>query len=186
VLNHERKGASLMVALSSSSPGQWKPTTRTLGALFAGSAVTLSATVVHGGPLLFAGDEAEPVPETFVDTIVTAPSEELPAASTTAPFSEPGQAVPWAPGATPQWSSPLKDLPVRRAPVMSSGPSAPAAVAATPTTAPVGSETAATESGGPAPPTGTTEATPQATDPPHGPVEGVLSGVADATTEIPH
>lgn len=183
-----------MVALSSASPSSWRPTTRALGALFAGSAVTLSVTVLHGGSPLTAGDETETelIAEPSANPTVTQPPQQLPPTTSIAPLSEPGQAVPWTPGATPRWSSPLKDLPVRRAPVLDntphSDPAAPAASAAISTT-PTGSETSAaaptaSQSGAAAAHTGTTEATPQAANPERGPVDGLLGSVVDATKGI--
>lgn len=182
-----------MVALSSASPRLWRPTTRTLGALFAGSAVTLSVTVLQGGSLPLTGDETEFVAEPSADLIATQPPQQLPPTTSTAALSEPGQAAPWTPGATPQWSAPLKDLPVRRAPVLEaprhSGSAAPASVAASSTT-PDRSVTsaaspAAPESGAAAAHTGTPEAAPQA-DPQPGPVGGLLGSVVDATSGISH
>lgn len=90
-----------MVAYSSASPGSWKLTARTLGALFAGSAVTMSATVLHGGSLLLAG--VEPVAtKPPVNPPIVAPSQPLPEASLPAP----DPAAPWASGAPPLWPPP--------------------------------------------------------------------------------
>lgn len=176
-----------MVALS---PSSWRPATRALGALFAGSAVALSATVLHGGSLLLTGHEAEFAAEPFADPIVTHPEQQLPAASFTAPLSGPGQAAPWAPGATPQLSSPLTNLPVRQAPILEasrpSRPAAPASPTAT-STAPDGSSAAspaAPAGGATAAHTSTTDTAPQDADPQHGPVGGLLDNVADATKRI--
>lgn len=181
-----------MVSLSSVSPSSWRPTTRTLGALFAGSAVTLSATVAHGGSLLDIGGETDLAAEPSATTEVTSPPQQLPPITATAPFSEPGQAMPWAPGATPQWSSPLKDLPVRRAPVIDAArhrdPVTPASVAATSTTpsgsAPSEAHPAAPEGGAASAPTGTTEVAPQAADSPRAPVNGLLGSVVGVTSGI--
>lgn len=123
----------MVASYSSASPSSWRPMARTLGALFAGSAVTLSATVLHGGSLLLAGDEAGSIAEPSASPTVAEP-QQLPSTSSTASLSGPGQAVPWTPGATPQWGSSLKDLPVRRAPVQEAPqqgvPAATASVAA--------------------------------------------------------
>lgn len=106
----------MVASYSSASPGSWRPTARTLGALFAGSAVTLSATVLHGGAPLLAGGEAGSITEPSAGPTVAEP-QQLPPTGSTAPLSGPGQAAPWTPGAAPQWGSSLRDLPVRRAPV---------------------------------------------------------------------
>jgi hypothetical protein len=113
----ERERARPMVAsYSPASPIPWRPTARTLGALFAGSAVTLSGTVSHGSSLLTGDDEMGSITEPAASPNVAEPAQPQ-AASFSASFSAPGQAAPWTPGASPQWSSALKDLPVRRAPV---------------------------------------------------------------------
>lgn len=146
----------MVASYSSASPNSRRPTARTLGALFAGSAVTLSATVLHGGSPLLAGGEAESIVEPSASPIVAEP-QQLPTASSAASFSGPGQAAPWTPGATPQWGSSLKDLPVRRAPVQSaprqSAPTAPKAstqVRSTPVR-PAGSKTSPADSPAPRP-----------------------------------
>jgi hypothetical protein len=162
----------MVASYSSASPNSRRPAARTLGALFAGSAVTLSATVLHGGSPLLAGGEAGSIVEPSASPTVAEP-QQLPTASSTASLSGPtqagptqagptqagpGQAAPWTPGAAPQWSSPLKDLPVRRAPVQSAPrhgvPAAPnASVAAAPvgSTAgrPAGSRTSSADSPAP-------------------------------------
>lgn len=101
---------------SFASPSSWRPTARILGALFAGSAVTLSATVAHGGTPLLTGDEAGSITKSSAGPTVAQP-QQLPAVSSTTALSGPGQAAPWTPGTAPQWGSSLGDLPVRRAPV---------------------------------------------------------------------
>ena len=106
----------MVASYSPASPIPWRPTARTLGALFAGSAVTLSATIMHGSSLLTGDDEVGSITEPAASSNVAEPAQPPPASSS-ASFSAPGQAAPWTPGATPQWSSALKDLPVRRAPV---------------------------------------------------------------------
>lgn len=115
----------MVASYSPASPIPWKPTARTLGALFAGSAVTLSVTVIHGGSLLTGVDETGSITEPAASSDVAMPAQPPPASSAT-----PGQAAPWTPGASPQWSSALKDLPVHRAPVRAtSRHSAPARTA---------------------------------------------------------
>jgi hypothetical protein len=90
-----------MVAYLSASPGSWKLIVRTLGAVFAGSAVTMSATVLHGGSLLLGGVEPAVTTKPPANTVV-APSQQLPGAS----LPVPDQAAPWTPGVAPQWPSP--------------------------------------------------------------------------------
>ena len=53
----------MVASYSPASPIPWRPTARTLGALFAGSAVTLSATVMHGSSLLTGVDETGSITE---------------------------------------------------------------------------------------------------------------------------
>ena len=183
-----------MVAHSSASSHSWRPTTRALGALFAGSAVTLSATLMHGSPLVLTGDEAGPSAGPNSGGGVAAP-EQTPTASTAGSLPGPGQAAPWSPGATPQWGSSLKDLPVRRAPVQE----APhrtvlAATASSPATAvrsahsnapatpravsPVGAEGARTRDTG-------LGAAPRKSDPQSGPFGGLLNNVLHVTQGLP-
>lgn len=106
----------MVAGYSSVSPGSWRPTARTLGSLFAGSAMALTATVVHGGSPPLAGDKAGSTAPPSASPTVTE-SLQLPPRSSTASLPGPGHAAPWEPGAAPQWGSPLRDLPVRRAPV---------------------------------------------------------------------
>jgi hypothetical protein len=202
----------MVASYSSASPNSRRPTARTLGALFAGSAVTLSAAVLHGGSPLPAGGEAGLIVEPSASPTVAEP-QQLPTASSTASLSGPtqagptqagpGQAAPWTPGAAPQWSSPLKDLPVRRAPVQSAPrhgvPAAPnASVAAVPvgSTAgrPAGSRTSSADS--PAPQADAeesasrgnavfSESPPQATDSRQGgSVDGLLSSILHVTKRV--
>lgn len=178
-----------MVAHSSASPRSWRPTTRTLGALFAGSAVTLSATLMHGSPLVLTGDEAGPS-----GGGVAAP-EQTPTASTTASVPGPGQAAPWSPGATPQWGSSLKDLPVRRAPVQQAPHrTVPAATESSPATAarsvhPAAPATsrAVSPAGAEGARTGDTGfgAAPRKSDPQSEPFGGLLTNVLHVTQGIP-
>lgn len=176
-----------MGAYSSASPSSWRPTARTLGALFAGSAVTLSVTVLHGGSLLMTGSEtgsiADP-PAGPAHPTVAQPAQ-LPPTSSTASVSGPGQAAPWTPGAAPRWGSTLRDLPVRRAPVQEAPRlSAPASAASA---GPVGAGT------GPTAPrrsvsganTGSGAAAPQTADPQQGgSFDGLLSTVFHVTNGI--
>lgn len=138
----------MAASYSFASPSSWRPTARILGALFAGSAVTLSATVAHGGTPLLTGDEAGSITKSSAGPTVAQPAQ-LPAASSTAALSGPGQAAPWTPGAAPQWGSPLGDLPVRRAPVQQ----APQQVAPASTASPAATSgkpaTSATSAAGP-------------------------------------
>jgi hypothetical protein len=177
----------MVASYSSASPISWRPTARTLGALFAGSAVTLSATVMHGGSLLLTDDETGSIAEPSASPTVAEP-EQLPAPSSTASLSGPGQAAPWTPGAAPQWGSSLKDLPVRRAPVQE----APRHSIPTPTTAasrPTGSGSVAT---GPTAPsydadganTAPAGTTPQADPQRSGPIYGFVSNVFHVTNGL--
>jgi hypothetical protein len=187
----------MVASYSSASPSSWRPMARTLGALFAGSAVTLSATVVHGGSLLLARDKAGSIAESSASPTVAEP-QQLPPTSSTASLSGPGQAAPWTPGATPQWGSSLRDLPVRRAPVQEaprqSVPVATASVA-TASAGPAGSGTSAAD---PTAPRHDAEdastgnagfggAAPQAADPQQGgSFNGLLSSVFHVTKGLPH
>jgi hypothetical protein len=192
----------MVASYSFASPNSRRPTARTLGALFAGSAVTLSATVLHGGSLLLAGGEAGSIVEPSASPIVAEP-QQLPTASSTASFSGPGQAAPWTPGAAPRWGSPLKDLPVRRAPVQSAPrhgvaatPKAPIAAAAVGSTSvrPAGFRTSPAGSPAPRPDTGEnassgnavfSESPSQAVDPRRGgSVEGLLSSILHVTKRM--
>jgi hypothetical protein len=111
----------MVATYSSASPSSWRPTSRALGALFAGSAVMFTAAVVQGGSPFGSGNEATPATEPAVqDSSATSSSTAVPgdSARTAAPAAlAPGQAAPWTPGAKPDWGSPLGELPVRRAPV---------------------------------------------------------------------
>lgn len=187
-----------MVAHSSASPHSWRPTTRTLGALFAGSAVTLSATLMHGSPLVLTGDEAGPsaglAPGGGIASDRVAP-EQTPTASTAASPPGPGQAAPWSPGAAPQWGSSLKDLPVRRAPVQQAPHhTVPAATVSSPATAATSAHSVAPATSRAVAPakaegagTGDTPfgAAPRKSDPQSGPFGGLLNNVLPLTQGIP-
>jgi hypothetical protein len=116
-VSREGERASSMVTGFSppGSPSSWRPTTRALGALFAGSAVMFASTALNGNSLLPAGGEVGPITEPVASP--TGTGQSTLATSPPAPVSGPGQAAPWTPGAAPQWGSSLGDLPVRRAPV---------------------------------------------------------------------
>lgn len=132
-MSRERERTSSMVAsYSSAPPTSWRPTARTLGALFAGSAVMFASTVVNGYSLLRAGNEAGSI---------TPP---LAGPSPGGPATAPGEFTPGTPdaargsssmggssmGGSAQWSSSVGDLPVWRAPVQHAPPQgAPAAAA---------------------------------------------------------
>jgi hypothetical protein len=168
----------------SASPSSWRPTARTLGALFAGSAVTLSATLVHGGAPLLTGDEAGSIAEPSANPTVAEP-QQLPPVSSTASLSSPGQAAPWTPGAAPQWGSSLRDLPVRRAPVQEA-PRQPAsrdsvaAASAGPTTPRHAADDAHAGNAG------FGAAAPQAADPQQGrSFDGLLGSVFHVMQELP-
>lgn len=111
----------MVAACSPASPSSWWPTSRGLGALFAGSAVMFTTAMVHGGAPFGAEAEVTPTEPGIRDSSVTSsPDTPHPGSSvrTAAPAAlAPGQAAPWTPGAAPDWGSPLAELPVRRAPV---------------------------------------------------------------------
>lgn len=111
----------MVATYSSASPISRRPTSRALGALFAGSAVMFTVAVVQGGSPLGAGNEVTPATDPAVKDSSATSSPTTAAgdsARTAAPAAlAPGQAAPWTPGARPDWGSPLGELPVRRAPV---------------------------------------------------------------------
>jgi hypothetical protein len=174
----------MVASYSPASPIPWKPTARTLEALFAGFAVTLSVTVMHGGSLLTGVDETGSITESAASSDVAMSAQPPPASSAT-----PGQAAPWTPGASPQWSSALKDLPVRRAPVRakprhsapartapaaSAKPAASGSLTAVPTIPRHSADGAGYSPGNPG------ETAPQAADPQRsGLTSGVVSNVFD-------
>jgi hypothetical protein len=176
----------MVASYSPASPIPWKPTARTLGALFAGFAVTLSVTIMHGGSLLTGVDETGSITESAASSDVAMSAQPPPASSAT-----PGQAAPWTPGASPQWSSALKDLPVRRAPVRakprhsapartapaaSAKPAASGSLTAVPTIPRHSADGAGYSPGNPG------ETAPQAADPQRsGLTSGVVSTVFDVT-----
>jgi hypothetical protein len=179
----------MVASYSPTSLIPWRPTARTLKALFAGSAVTLSATVMHGGSLLTEVDETGAITEPAASPNVAMPAQSPPASSAT-----PGQAAPWTPGATPQWSSALKDLPVRRAPVRaaprhsapartalaaSAKPAASGSLTAVPTTPRHSADSASYSLGSPG------KAAPHAADPQRsGLIGGVVSNVFHVTNGL--
>lgn len=169
------------------SAGSWRPTARTLGALFAGSAVMFASTALNGDSLL-AGGESGPITESAASPTGTGQG-----AFTTSPpapvVSGPGQAAPWTPGAAPQWGSSLGDLPVRRAPVQETPRLAAPAPAASAEVAPVAPATSGSSVTAPAAPrrsagdasaghAGVDKPAPQAAAPRQTkPVDSVLGGV---------
>lgn len=185
----------MVASYSSASPSSWRPTARTLGALFAGSAVTLSATVLHGGSLLPATGKTGSITEQPISPTLTEP-EQMPSTGPAASALAPGQAIPWTPGAAPQWSSSLGDLPVRRAPVQEGprqGASTTAASVAAPSAGSVGSRTSTARPTAPRPGVdgastgnaGSSGAAPQTADPQQGGAfNGLLSSVLHVAKEI--
>ena len=111
----------MVATYSSASPSSWRPTSRALGALFAGSAVMFTAAVVQGGSPLGSENDVAPAAEPAVKDASATSSRSSAldnSARTAAPAAlAPGQAAPWTPGAKPDWGSTLAELPVRRAPV---------------------------------------------------------------------
>lgn len=168
------------------SASSWRPTARTLGALFAGSAVMFASTALNGDSLLLAGGESGPITEPVASPAGT--GQGAFATSPSAPVPGPGHAAPWTPGAAPQWGSSLGDLPVRRAPVQATPRHAAPAPAASPEVASVGPAASGSSVAAPAAPrrsaganagnAGVDKPAPQAADPRQaGPVDGVLGGV---------
>ncbi len=169
------------------SASSWRPTARTLGALFAGSAVMFATTALNGDSLLLAGGEAGPITEPVESPTGTGPDAF--ATSPTAPVSGPGQAAPWTPGAAPQWGSALGDLPVRRAPVQENPRQGAPVSGASGEVASVRTAASGRSATGPAAPgravdgtstgnAGSGKPAPQTVDPRHGgPVDGLVSGV---------
>ena len=176
-----------MVAYLSASPGSWALIVRTLGAVFAGSAVTLSATVLHGGSLLLGGVEPAVTTKPPHHPIV-APSQQLPEASLPAP----DQGGPWTPGAAAPWLPPPYPFPMPPPPVApvfenpwanipfsapSPAPASPEQPAAAPAAPPSPADIASHGSAG---------SPPKTTNPPRGgPVGGVLGDVFHATDGTP-
>lgn len=99
-----------------------RPTSRTLGALFAGSAVMFSIAVLQGSTLFTAGEPAQAATEPQAET-AAASSSVVGATSFasglagTAPAPVAPQTGEGAPGASPDWARPLSSLPIHRAPV---------------------------------------------------------------------
>jgi hypothetical protein len=181
----------MIASFPSLSPSSWKPTSRALGALFAGSAVTLSATLVHGGSLLPAGTET-------LGQRTTTPVQQAhpPTGNDTASHAEPGQAPGWIPDPIPAWNPSLDELPVWRAPLQPPPlfggflyddhftPSSP------PSVNPGGEGTPPPAASGPggagASQHGAERGAPVGPEPHHGgPVDGLLGSVIGATKEVP-
>lgn len=178
----------MMIANLSASPGLWQLTVRVLAAVFAGSAVTMSATVLHGGSLLVSekkpGATAQPPANPLI-----APPQQLPQVS----FPAPVQVPPWTPGATPPWAMPFNDIPMLPPPMLDSPryrmPVAPEPIAdPSPMQIDPGPPAA-----GPTTPRGTGNgAKPGAAGPgkavapqPGGPVDGVVGRVFQGTEGLP-
>jgi hypothetical protein len=182
----------MIASFPSLSPSSWKPTTRALGALFAGSAVTLSATLVHGGSLLPAGTET-----LGQRTTTPVQQEHPPTGSDTASHAEPGQAPGWSPDPIPAWNPSFDELPVWRAPLQQPPPlfgGFPYDDHFTPSPPPSvnpggeGSPPPAASGPGGAGATqhGSERGAPVGPEPHHGgPVDGLLGSVIGATKEVP-
>jgi hypothetical protein len=174
-----------MIAYSFASLGSWALTARTLGAVFAGSAVALSATALHGGPLLTGGNKPVSITERPANS--TAPPQQLPAESLPAPMT-----APWAPDVAsqlpPPFSPPLPPPPLLFAPPYMPPMAPPPSMGSF---APQGSPEE--PASGPMAPRGPGEAAgprhappPSPADQPGGkPVGGVLGSVFGATKGIP-
>lgn len=183
-----------MAANSSVSPGLWQPTARVLAAIFAGSAVTLSATVMHGGPLLLRGHETASMTGPPAGPSA-GPAQQLPEPSLPAP----DQAATWtpptapplglAPNGQPLPPSPLLDprysVPVFAPPIVASPepPMSPAQPAPAPVSAPA--PTAPRQAGNGAHPGAPAAPQPVADPRRSGPVHGVLGSVFHAADGEP-
>jgi hypothetical protein len=183
-----------MAANSSVSPGLWQPTARVLAAIFAGSAVTLSATVMHGGSLLLRGHETASISGSPVSPN-GAPAQQLPEPSLPAPdqaatwtppvgpplgFSPNGQPLPPPPLLDPRYNVPLFAPPIVAAPEPPMSPQQPA-----PGPAPAPAPAAPRQAGNR--PNPATPGTPQPVADPRrsGPVHGVLGSVFHAADGEP-
>lgn len=112
----------MVASYSSAPPSLWRPTARTLAALFAGSAVMFSFAVVNGGSLLSMVNEARSIAEPAGSPAITGPGHG-------AVGSAHGQATQWTPGVASQSDSSLDDLSsVSPAPALE-GPATPASEA---------------------------------------------------------
>jgi hypothetical protein len=90
-----------MIASSFASLSSGGLTARTLGALLAGSAMALSATAMHGGPLLAGKAKPASITERPARSTV-APPQQLPAQGLPAPES-----APWTPDVASQFPPPF-------------------------------------------------------------------------------
>lgn len=108
----------MVASYSSAPPSLWRPTARTLAALFAGSAVMFTFAVLNGGSPLSTVNEPRSIAEPAGSPTITAPPHG-------GVDSLPGQATQWTPGAVPQSGSSLEDLSVSQAPALER-PAAPA------------------------------------------------------------
>lgn len=174
------KRVSLMAAsYSSAPPNLWRPTARTLAALFAGSAVMFAFSVLNGGSLLSMVNEARSIAEPVGSSAITGTGHG-------AADSAPGRATQWTPGVASQSDSSLENLSVSGAQALE-GPEAPASgvPAANASTNISGSESsAATLQIGDDPNTRSVGSggRPQTAESRHGgPLHGLLSGVLRVT-----
>jgi hypothetical protein len=103
-----------MAANSSVSPELWQPTARVLAAIFAGSAVTLAATVMHGGSLMLLSRHEVASVTAPPGGPTAAPAQQAPEANLPAP----DQPATWAPPAAPPVGLPPNDQPFPPAPLM--------------------------------------------------------------------
>lgn len=186
------KGRTMIASFSSLHPSSWKPTSRALGALFAGSAVTLSATLVHGGSLLPAGTET-----LGQRTTTPVQQQHSPTGSDPATHAERGPAPGWIPDPIPAWNPSFDELPVWRAPLQQPPlpfggfpyddhfvPPPPGAVS--PGGDGTGSPTQVGPGGARATQPGSERGGPVSPEPPHGgPVDGLLGRVIGATKGVP-
>lgn len=120
----------MVATCPSASPGSWRPTSRALGALFAGSAVMFGTALVQGGSLVAPEEQVRSATEPAAEGRGASSPAAVPgvdARTASPPPLAPGQAAPWTPGAAPDWGTPLRELPVRRAPVQEAPRQSPAA-----------------------------------------------------------
>lgn len=196
----------MVATYSSPKHRAWRPTSRTLGAAFAGSAVMFVAAAVQGGSVLPAPDQADPVSGTATsDAGRAVPTGQAPAggrAASSGPVASAGtagitpsptlatavappprQAAEWTPGAAPTWETPLSQLPVRRAPVQGMSAVDHSSAGSSYVNTNTSSEATGATTTGETGQSGGTDSAPRSADRPHGAdlVGGVLGGVGNLT-----
>lgn len=172
----------MVASYSSAPPNVWRPTARTLAALFAGSAVMFAFSVLNGGSLLSTVNDARSIAEPVGSSAITGTGHG-------AADSAPGRATQWTPGVASQPDSSLDDLSVSRAQALESpdGPASgvPAAIASAKTAG--SGSSAATMRAGNDPDTrsvGSGGRTQTAESRYSGPFDDLLSGVLRVTKRL--